>query len=58
MKYEAWGKTDSSGVSIPYPYHPLAHHSMDVAAIFGRMGKYYQGSPVCTGIDLVRIEPP
>ena len=33
MMLEAWGKTDKdSGES-----HPLAHHSMDVAAVFARM---------------------
>ena len=33
MKREAWGKTDGETGGI----HPLAHHSMDVAAVFSRM---------------------
>ena len=33
MKSEAWGKTDRESGGI----HPLAHHSMDVAAVFARM---------------------
>ena len=30
---EAWGKTDRESCGV----HPLAHHSMDVAAVFARM---------------------
>ena len=33
MIREAWGKTDRDGGGV----HPLAHHCMDVAAVFGRM---------------------
>ena len=33
MKREAWGKTDMETGGV----HPLAHHSMDVAAVFSRM---------------------
>ena len=31
MTRQAWGKTDDKG------FHPLAHHCMDVAAVFARM---------------------
>ena len=31
MIRQAWGKTDAKG------FHPLAHHCMDVAAVFARM---------------------
>ncbi len=33
MKRPAWGKIDTASAE----YHPLAHHSMDVAAVFLRM---------------------
>ncbi len=32
MKSPAWGKIDTES-----GYHPLAHHSMDVSAVFLRM---------------------
>ncbi len=35
MVRQAWGKTDMEGNGV----HPLAHHSMDVAAVFTRMSK-------------------
>ena len=31
--HQAWGKTDKESDE----FHPLAHHSMDVAAVFARM---------------------
>ena len=49
MKRQAWGKTnreDAPGV------HPLAHHCMDVAAVFeGMMALPVAGSPAHAGID-------
>ena len=33
MMLQAWGKTDKDSGE----FHPLAHHSMDVAAVFARM---------------------
>ena len=33
MRRAAWGKTDMETGGV----HPLAHHSMDVAAVFSRM---------------------
>ncbi len=35
MIREAWGKTDKEAASV----HPLAHHCMDVAAVFARLLK-------------------
>ena len=35
MTTYAWGKTNQA--AVPTTYHPLVHHSMDVAAVFLRM---------------------
>ena len=35
---QAWGKTERGGdAAHPLPTHPLAHHCMDVVAVFARM---------------------
>ena len=35
LTHEAWGKTDKEGGGV----HPLAHHCMDVAAVFERLSE-------------------
>ena len=35
MEWQAWGKTDTE--NLEQKYHPLAHHCMDVAAVFIQM---------------------
>ena len=38
MTRQAWGKTERvKDATYPRPTHPLAHHCMDVAAVFARM---------------------
>ena len=56
MKSEAWGKTDRESGGI----HPLAHHSMDVAAVFARMveaARPISGGLSVTAADLGHFGP-
>ena len=54
MMCGAWGKTDQKNAT----FHPLAHHCMDVAAVFARMvelpvvrSRLETGSPANAGIN-------